>query len=54
MRFKAFRKLSGDFLKHLKNLSSTSKYVGIATKALINAIEELHIDQKSVDLLRVL
>ena len=41
-------------MKHLKNLSSTSKYVGIATKALLNAMEELQIDQKFGVFLRVL
>ena len=43
-----------NFLKHLKNLSSTSKYVEISTGALFNAMEKLQIDQKSGDLLRVL
>ena len=41
------------FLKHLKNLSSTSKYVGIATKALFNAMEKLQIDQEVGVFLRV-
>ena len=42
-------------MKHLKNLSSASKYVEISTKALFNAMEELQIDQKfGVFLLRVL
>ena len=51
---KLFESVQVTFLKHLKNLSSTSKYVGIATKALFNAMEELQIDQKSGDLLRKL
>ena len=42
------------FLKHLKNLSSTSKYVEISTWALFNAMEKLQTDQKSGDLLRML
>ena len=42
------------FLKHLKNLSSTSKYVGISTWALFNAMEELQIDEKSGVLLKML
>ena len=42
------------FLKHLKNLSSTSKYVEISTWGLFNAMEKLQIDQKSGDLLRML
>ena len=42
------------FLKHLKDLSSTSKYVEISTKALFNAMEELQIDQKSGELLRMI
>ena len=42
------------FLKHLKKLSSPSKYVGIATEALLNAMEELQIDKTSGVLLRML
>ena len=51
---KLFESVQVSFLKHLKNLSSTSKYVGIATKALFNAMEELQIDQKSGEMLRML
>ena len=43
-----------NFMKHLKNLSSTSKYVEISIWALFNAMEELQIDQKFGVFLRVL
>ena len=51
---KLFESVQVAFLKHLKNLSSTLKYVGVATKALFNAMEELQIDQNSGEVLRML
>ena len=43
---KVFERFQMNFMKHLKNLSSTSKYVEISIWALFNAMEELQIDQK--------
>ena len=51
---KLFESVQMTFLKHLKNLSSTSKYVEISTKALFNAMEELQIDEESEVLLKML
>ena len=54
MHFEAFWKRSDAFLKHLKNLSSTSKYVEISTWALFNAMEELQINDTFRVFLKVL
>ena len=51
---KLFESVQMTFLRHLKNLSSTSKYVEISTWALFNAMQKLQINQKSGDLLRML
>ena len=51
---KLFETVQVTFLEHLKNPSSTSKYVEISTKALFNAMEKLQIDQKSGEMLRML